>query len=234
MKQRITLDTDQLFHSIHTKNPVPLAMAPLIYAGTFITHLLGGSAGREGAALQLGGSIASRIGVSYRRHRAAHKIARRIAERAFKHLDSALPLEKAQLHKPPPKLARGLQPRYPRRSAERKLAPALLARFRAFSPFFAHLRPPMPVSAIVCGESGRGCNIKEKTLRLALVLFIGTFCEQSFIAFLPFSFSVGLCLHSQRMHYVTFDSVMPQLSLPFFLYVEHIKLLLTASIVCDL
>ena len=33
-------------------------MAPLIFTGTVLTHLFGGSAGREGAALQLGGSIA--------------------------------------------------------------------------------------------------------------------------------------------------------------------------------
>lgn len=63
MKQQITLGTDLLFHSIHGKKPVPFVMAPLIYIGTFITHLLGGSAGREGAALQLGGSMGSSIGV---------------------------------------------------------------------------------------------------------------------------------------------------------------------------
>ena len=63
MRQQITLGTDLLFRSIHTKKTVPLAMAPLIYLGTFITHLLGGSAGREGAALQLGGSMGSSIGV---------------------------------------------------------------------------------------------------------------------------------------------------------------------------
>lgn len=61
MRQQITLGTDQLFRSIHSKTPVPFVMAPLIYLGTFITHLLGGSAGREGAALQLGGSIGSRL-----------------------------------------------------------------------------------------------------------------------------------------------------------------------------
>lgn len=36
--------------------------APLIFVSTFITHLLGGSAGREGAALQIGGGISSTIG----------------------------------------------------------------------------------------------------------------------------------------------------------------------------
>ena len=37
-------------------------MLPLIYLGTIITHLFGGSAGREGAALQIGGSIGYNIG----------------------------------------------------------------------------------------------------------------------------------------------------------------------------
>ena len=33
---------------------VPLRMAPLIFLGTVVTHLFGGSAGREGTAVQLG------------------------------------------------------------------------------------------------------------------------------------------------------------------------------------
>ena len=37
-------------------------MAPLIFISTVLTHLCGGSAGREGAALQMGGSIGSTIG----------------------------------------------------------------------------------------------------------------------------------------------------------------------------
>jgi H+/Cl- antiporter ClcA len=40
---------------------VPSRMAPLILAGTIITHLFGGSAGREGTAVQMGGSIASTV-----------------------------------------------------------------------------------------------------------------------------------------------------------------------------
>ncbi|WP_319799562.1 chloride channel protein [Lichenihabitans sp. PAMC28606] len=38
---------------------VPLRMAPLIVIATVVTHLFGGSAGRDGTAVQLGGSIAS-------------------------------------------------------------------------------------------------------------------------------------------------------------------------------
>ncbi len=41
---------------------VPLRMAPLILGSTVVTHLFGGSAGREGTAVQLGGSLASAFG----------------------------------------------------------------------------------------------------------------------------------------------------------------------------
>lgn len=66
MKQPAGLGTDDLFESIQRRRQVPVAMAPLIFVATFITHLLGGSAGREGAALQLGGSIANGIGATLR------------------------------------------------------------------------------------------------------------------------------------------------------------------------
>lgn len=45
---------------------VPRRMAPLILFGTLVTHLFGGSAGREGTAVQMGGSIASAFGRWYR------------------------------------------------------------------------------------------------------------------------------------------------------------------------
>lgn len=41
---------------------VPGRMAPLVLIGTLITHLFGGSAGREGTAVQMGGSIAGMLG----------------------------------------------------------------------------------------------------------------------------------------------------------------------------
>jgi H+/Cl- antiporter ClcA len=40
---------------------VPLRMAPMVLAGTLVTHLLGGSAGREGTAVQMGGSLADTL-----------------------------------------------------------------------------------------------------------------------------------------------------------------------------
>lgn len=40
---------------------IPLKMAPLVLIGTLITHLVGGSAGREGTAVQMGGAIADQF-----------------------------------------------------------------------------------------------------------------------------------------------------------------------------
>ena len=54
--------TNLVISAIHSENEVPLRMAPSIFLSTIITHLFGGSAGREGAALQLGGSIGSYLG----------------------------------------------------------------------------------------------------------------------------------------------------------------------------
>ncbi len=45
---------------------VPLRMAPFILVSTVLTHLVGGSAGREGTAVQLGGSIASAFAKIFR------------------------------------------------------------------------------------------------------------------------------------------------------------------------
>lgn len=54
--------TNMVISSIHSSTDIPLKMAPLIFVSTILTQLCGGSAGREGAALQLGGSIANQVG----------------------------------------------------------------------------------------------------------------------------------------------------------------------------
>jgi H+/Cl- antiporter ClcA len=41
--------------------PIPLLMAPLIFISTLLTHVAGGSAGREGTAVQMGGAIADQF-----------------------------------------------------------------------------------------------------------------------------------------------------------------------------
>ncbi len=56
------IDTNRVLEAAAREEKVPLVMAPLIFVSTVITHLLGGSAGREGAALQLGGSIGYNVG----------------------------------------------------------------------------------------------------------------------------------------------------------------------------
>ena len=43
------------------KKTIPLKMVPLVLVGTLITHLFGGSAGREGTAVQMGGAIADQF-----------------------------------------------------------------------------------------------------------------------------------------------------------------------------
>lgn len=58
--------TNLILAAIHAEEEIPLHMAPLISISTVITHLVGGSAGREGAALQLGGSIGNQLGKWFR------------------------------------------------------------------------------------------------------------------------------------------------------------------------
>ena len=43
------------------KKTIPLKMAPLVLIGTLVTHLFGGSAGREGTAVQMGGAISDQL-----------------------------------------------------------------------------------------------------------------------------------------------------------------------------
>jgi H+/Cl- antiporter ClcA len=51
-----------LLEEVHDpKAVIPLRMTPLILLGTIITHLFGGSAGREGTALQTGASLADQL-----------------------------------------------------------------------------------------------------------------------------------------------------------------------------
>ena len=61
-KKKGKLDTNRVIESVSNDEKVPFVMAPLIFISAGITHLLGGSAGREGAALQLGGSIGYNLG----------------------------------------------------------------------------------------------------------------------------------------------------------------------------
>ena len=60
--------------AVREAEPLKLRTAPLIFLSTVLTHLVGGSAGREGAALQLGGSLAAWVGKKIRLDAKDHRI----------------------------------------------------------------------------------------------------------------------------------------------------------------
>ncbi|MBR1731160.1 MAG: chloride channel protein [Ruminococcus sp.] len=59
-------DTNLIINSVRTDGKLPILLAPVIFISSVVTHLFGGSAGREGAALQLGGTIGSFLGRIFR------------------------------------------------------------------------------------------------------------------------------------------------------------------------
>ena len=64
-----------LLEEIHNpKNIIPLRMAPMVLLGTDITHLFGGSAGREGTALQIAASLADQLTKIFRFKHANRRI----------------------------------------------------------------------------------------------------------------------------------------------------------------
>lgn len=60
--------TNDIIESVHFGSDVPLLLVPVIFVSTVLTHLCGGSAGREGAALQIGGGIGYQTGRLLRLH----------------------------------------------------------------------------------------------------------------------------------------------------------------------
>lgn len=64
-----------LLEEIHyPQKTLPFIMAPFIYITTVITHLFGGSAGREGTAIQMGGSIADQFAKLFKFDEADRKL----------------------------------------------------------------------------------------------------------------------------------------------------------------
>ncbi|MBC7792550.1 MAG: chloride channel protein [Clostridia bacterium] len=56
--QPIKADTNLIIDTIHDGGPeIPVRTTPMVLAGTVLTHLFGGSAGREGTAVQMGASL---------------------------------------------------------------------------------------------------------------------------------------------------------------------------------
>jgi H+/Cl- antiporter ClcA len=60
--QTVEAGNNLLLEEIHNpKKVIPFRMAPLVLLGTDLTHFFGGSAGREGTALQMGASLADQV-----------------------------------------------------------------------------------------------------------------------------------------------------------------------------
>ena len=60
--QSVEAGNNLLLEEIHeVSNTIPLRMVPMVLFGTTLTHLLGGSAGREGTALQMAASLADQL-----------------------------------------------------------------------------------------------------------------------------------------------------------------------------
>ena len=66
--------TNEIIDATLDGHPVSPAVFPGIFLATVITHLFGGSAGREGAALQLGGSTASCLARVFRMNQRSQKL----------------------------------------------------------------------------------------------------------------------------------------------------------------
>ena len=66
LKLRENRGTNEIIEAVLENEKLKPQIAPGIFLATSITHLFGGSAGREGAALQLGGSVASILGRAFR------------------------------------------------------------------------------------------------------------------------------------------------------------------------
>lgn len=58
--------TNLIIDAINKNKKIPCSLAPVMFISTLLTHLCGGSAGREGAALQIGGSIGQTIGTKFK------------------------------------------------------------------------------------------------------------------------------------------------------------------------
>jgi H+/Cl- antiporter ClcA len=59
---RVVKGNNLILEEIHRPSGlIPLRMVPLVLGGTLLTHLVGGSAGREGTAVQMGGALADQL-----------------------------------------------------------------------------------------------------------------------------------------------------------------------------
>lgn len=61
-----SMGTNLVLTTIQSRTELPKRMAPLIFVSSVVSHLFGASVGREGAALQLGGSVGAALGSTFK------------------------------------------------------------------------------------------------------------------------------------------------------------------------
>ena len=66
--------TNLVLETIHGDGVIRFTMLPTIFISTILSHLVGASAGKEGAALQIGASIANLVGDAFKLHDKDKKI----------------------------------------------------------------------------------------------------------------------------------------------------------------
>ncbi|MGM9953434.1 MAG: chloride channel protein [Intestinibaculum porci] len=75
--------TNDIIDAAREGEKLPFLLIPAIFIGTVLTHLCGGSAGREGAALQIGGDLANGVGRLFKLNKRQMGIITRIGMAAF-------------------------------------------------------------------------------------------------------------------------------------------------------
>lgn len=77
------MGTNDILDEVHYNQGLSFLLVPAIFLGTILTHLCGGSAGREGAALQMGGTIGYHAGRLLRLNDKDLRIATTVGMAAF-------------------------------------------------------------------------------------------------------------------------------------------------------
>jgi len=70
----LLIETHQSLEKGETSKTIPFKMAPMVFLSTLLTHVAGGSAGREGTAVQMGGAIADQFTGFFKLNTAERKI----------------------------------------------------------------------------------------------------------------------------------------------------------------
>jgi H+/Cl- antiporter ClcA len=69
----LLIETHQSLENGETSKPISFKMAPMVFISTLLTHIAGGSAGREGTAVQMGGTIADQFTAIFKINTAERK-----------------------------------------------------------------------------------------------------------------------------------------------------------------